>query len=195
MTSLAAYVPWTTLRSVGNSHAVRLTVLIPLVGYLLIFNTYIVEQLALGKTFVDPATASSPIRRLLLTYFGLCSLAVGSVLYAWRCPQEIKHYPSTAAYTGGDGPHLSHFYLENIDTVLKGHDDETYKRVRSQLSGQGAETIRNAKLHMYFHWLDERHPQVRVVTAFFFGLGFLLLGLLSLQVFFRALGILWRSMT
>src|ERR1700681_4261929 len=78
---------WSLLRRVGNSSAVRLTILIPLIGYLIIFNSYVVHYLELPKEFAGaqpPGSAVSP--RLLLIYFGLSALAAGSVIYAYFCP-------------------------------------------------------------------------------------------------------------
>lgn len=40
--------PWTTLREVGNLSAVKATVLIPLIGYLILFNQNVVEYLRLS---------------------------------------------------------------------------------------------------------------------------------------------------
>ena len=47
----AKFPKWSLLRTVGNLTAVRLTVLIPLVGYLIIFNENVVKYLDLAKEF------------------------------------------------------------------------------------------------------------------------------------------------
>lgn len=103
------FVPgWHILRNIGNLAAVRLTIFIPLVGYLVVFNNKVVEWLELTKEFVGvpPAIGLTVSPRLLLIYFGLCAVAVGSAIYSMLCPQEIKHYGTSAAYVGGDGPNI-----------------------------------------------------------------------------------------
>jgi hypothetical protein len=72
---------WSLLRTVGNLTAVRLTILIPLVGYLIIFNANVVKYLDLAKEFVGISSHhfdSGVSAKLLLIYFGLCALAPGT---------------------------------------------------------------------------------------------------------------------
>jgi hypothetical protein len=88
---------WTLLRRVGNSVPVRLTVLIPLVGYLIIFNSYVIHYLELAKELVGNPPPSGASTRLLLIYFGLCALAAGSVIYAYMCPEQVQRYTASIA--------------------------------------------------------------------------------------------------
>jgi hypothetical protein len=78
--------PWTRLRNRENSPLVRLTVLIPLVGYLIIFNAHVIDYielaLELGGSANTDATVSS---KLLSVYFGLCAIALASVIYSRYC--------------------------------------------------------------------------------------------------------------
>ncbi len=67
---------WSAFNNISNSLAARSTILIPLIGYLIIFNEYVVKYLDLvvelgGSKASDPVTISP---RLLLVYFGLCEL-------------------------------------------------------------------------------------------------------------------------
>jgi hypothetical protein len=43
--------PWSRLRNVGKSTAVRVTLLLPLVGYLIIFNKNVADFLQLASQF------------------------------------------------------------------------------------------------------------------------------------------------
>jgi len=175
---------WSRLRGTGNSLPVRLTVLIPVVGYLVIFNSYIVKYLELAKEFggaqaMDNASVSP---RLLLIYFGLCAVALGSVIYDRFCPDEVKHFGTSAAYVGGDGRSIGDFVLESIEATLwssvfvRRYTDmrdklesirrdryermsEDYPRdaLRQDLAALKSEGT-NAILHIYFDHLDSSHP-------------------------------------
>ena len=70
---------WTLLRTVGNLTVIRLTVFIPLIGYLIIFNDVLLKNLELAKEFagLPPISGSTLSPRLLLIYFGLCAVVVG----------------------------------------------------------------------------------------------------------------------
>jgi hypothetical protein len=208
--------PWRRLRGAGNSLAVRVTVLIPLVGYLIIFNSYIVKYLELAKEIgggppVDNVSVSS---RLLLIYFGLCAVALGSVLYARFCPDEVKHFGTSAAYVGGDGRSIGDFALEAIEARLRSSPlakryteirerfdlirtdrqgrlsvDYSHDALREDLAALKTEAF-NAILHLYFEHLDRSHPLVRALSSLLFTIGFVCLLVPSLQVFWRVLTLL-----
>jgi hypothetical protein len=71
-------VSWRLLRSVGNSRAAKLTVLIPLVGYLILLNDDFVTHLTLAKDMFGDA-ADATFTRLLSIYVGLVFIAAASL--------------------------------------------------------------------------------------------------------------------
>ena len=82
-----------SLAHLGNLTAVRLTILIPLVGYLIIFNANVVKYLDLAKEFVGISSHhfdSGVSAKLLLIYFGLCALAAGSVVFSNLVPNRSE---------------------------------------------------------------------------------------------------------
>src|ERR1700739_3748651 len=100
--------PWTILRGVGNSNLVKLTIVIPLVGYLILFNENLLHYIQLSRTLfgvdqvsraetTDVSAAHVPLR-LSSLYFGLCLIAVGSIIHQWFAPEEIKKYGSAPEY-------------------------------------------------------------------------------------------------
>ena len=198
---------------------VRLTVLIPLIGYLIIFNSYVVHYLELAKEFSGrPAGDNASVSiRLLLIYFGLCAVAVGSVIYDRFCPDEVKHFGTSAGYVGGDGRSIGDFALEAIEATLRSSVlAARYITIRDKL-----ETIRQSRqdrvsmdyppdalrhdlatlkseaangiLHLYFDHLDCSHPLMRMATGLSFLIGFVFLLIPSFQVFWRVCELLIRQ--
>src|ERR1700691_6469979 len=97
---------WSTLRSIGNSFAVRATILIPLVGYFIIFNSKLADYVGLIREVTGTDTSGLSVSpRLFETYFGLCFIAVGTAIYSAFCPSVIKKYRTSAAFAGDDGSH------------------------------------------------------------------------------------------
>ena len=161
---------WSHLRAIGNSVAAKVTILIPLIGYLLIFNERLAAYSTLIKQLVgfyqpDAQIGVSP--RLLLIYFGLCAVAVGSAIYALFCPTQVKSYGSSAGYVTGDGPSIKDFAFEPIEEQLRNSPYEgQYQRIRARYEGRGVaakfgtltdeqkEQINNGVLHLYFEYLD-----------------------------------------
>jgi hypothetical protein len=81
---------WSRLRSIGNSAPARATIVIPLVGYLIIFNEQVLSYLTLSPEIFGKSVGIST--KLLNIYFGLCFVAIASFLFAWFCPLQIRKY-------------------------------------------------------------------------------------------------------
>ena len=94
---------WSTLRTLGQSQVLKLTVLAPFLGTLILFNENIVSMLTLSPAIVGqwfgveatPAAAKAfTLTRLQLTYFGLVFLGIAAFLFSVLCPREIKRFSS-----------------------------------------------------------------------------------------------------
>jgi hypothetical protein len=105
---------WLQVRSVSNSTAARLTILIPIVGYWIIFN----EAVATKLIFDTNATVSW---RLFATYFGLCFIAAASGIYQALCPREVKQYSSPTEYIAAVSPHMSDIEEKRVRVRLDAH--------------------------------------------------------------------------
>jgi hypothetical protein len=104
----APLLPWSRLRPVGNSLVVKLTIIIPVIGYLIIFNDKLAGYANLISEFGgNDRLGLSVSPRLFQIYFGLCFVAIASAVYSLACPSIIKRYPSAidlgAATTGSVG--------------------------------------------------------------------------------------------
>lgn len=98
---LSETIRWSVLAKIGSAPAMRLTALVPLIGTLLLFNREI-EQLLSWPTFfkqdVTNAADHIPYHNLYFTYFGLCFLGFGSILFSLFCPREISDEPNIGRY-------------------------------------------------------------------------------------------------
>ena len=83
---------WDRLRIIGNSRLVQLTAIMPIVGYLIIFNQHVVSALHLDNSLFGSITEEFLISRLRLLYFGLFFTGIGSLLFSLFCPPKIKQY-------------------------------------------------------------------------------------------------------
>lgn len=195
---------WTNLRSAGNSSLVKATLLIPLLGYLVVFNENFLHFIQISKELVGMGTPNSggPIPfRLMATYFGLCFIAVGSALYNVFCPQEIRRHATAAEYIGQGGEKMSILEMRAIEGFVERGDelattslgnfrlrensrpfpnDPTEHRERLRLS-------EGAVLDIYFHMLNRKHPNARTACGAFFALGFTFLLVPSLDIFVRVI--------
>lgn len=99
-----AIIPWSSISSVGNSTPARLTILAPLIGYLVIYNQFIAEFFFLSNATPDlPKEIPSLLllfKELKLTflYFGLLLFGIGAILFAAYAPRSIRKYKSPEEY-------------------------------------------------------------------------------------------------
>src|SRR6266478_1435957 len=193
--------PWSDLRAIGNSGPAKLTILIPLIGYLVIFNAQLAHYLELvAEVGGLNAHMFSVSPRLLLIYFGLCSFAVGSALYSFRCSNEVKKYGTSSAYVGGDGASIKDYALEPFEKFLaKSSYGDEYHKLRNRFESldtvpfeESKQQIHNGILHLNFWSANYSYPIARLIVAMSYVMGFVCLAIPSIGVFFRVVRILWN---
>lgn len=190
---------WVRLRFVSNSTPAKATILVPIIGYLIIFNEKVVEFLNLAKG-IETHSGSEVSLRLILIYLGLCAVSLGAMVYGWRCPNQVKHYGSASAYVQGDGPSLRGFVINDIAEMLGQHKqgdklrelsrELTAKSISSGVTEEDSERYRIEILHLHFDYLNNIYPFARAVCFWSYVLGFILLGIPSLIVFVRIMGMI-----
>lgn len=183
-----------------------MTVLIPLIGYLIIFNEKIAEYLHIVRELgggVDNATVSP---RLLLIYFGLCAVAAAVSIYSWRCPNAVKYYGSANAYVSAVKDVSGDFPMAEIEKAFTHTNDKFFKEyweIRDRYEKTNSAPISVSQkqemyvgyLHLYYRYLDELHPLSRIAVATLYSIGFVCLLVPSAGVFWRVCLILWRTVT
>lgn len=87
--SLSEFSKWNTLRVIGNSTIGKAAIVVPVLGYLLLFNHEVVNFLKLHSTLCNECAISW---RLIFFYFGSFFVAIGSVLYGLACPVVVERH-------------------------------------------------------------------------------------------------------
>lgn len=90
---------WNYLERWANGPLARLSIGIPLFGYLILFNDELATILKFTYVTGEKDTFFlSPDTRLQLLYFGLVFLAVATAWYNWRKPMVLHQATSQVAY-------------------------------------------------------------------------------------------------
>jgi hypothetical protein len=206
-------VGWTRLREIGNSPVVRLTIAIPLVGYVIIFNESLLHYLDLSRELFgghsDVAGAVARVSwRLLLLYFGLCFVAAGAALYGWYCPGEIKSYRLASDYVASVLANLGGIGIGRIEAALENGSDlakrglQDWRKLQSsrpipetdeQFATRRTEGNRGL-LELHFDSLNRSHPIARVACAICYAIGITALFIPSFDVFLRVVIVLVRQL-
>jgi hypothetical protein len=95
-----------------------LTIIVPFLGSLLLFNQSVVDLLTLSPELVrrwvhlssnemTEAARKLTLSRLYYVYFGLTFLGIGSALFVLFCPLDIKNYSTPIEYQTTEGTLVS----------------------------------------------------------------------------------------
>jgi hypothetical protein len=183
---------WDRLRIIGNSRLIKLTIIMPLVGYIIIFNNHVVSALQLATDYFSSDIEHSLLgningeflaSRLRLLYFGLFLLGVGSSLFTLLCPQKVKQYVDAVALAQRELTLLPipHFYSFVGDLSRKRnphYTDIDIDEYRDRLATNEGESLEAVKIQIITEWYwsqNHRYPPIRWAAFLSFLVGFCLL--------------------
>ena len=186
---------WSKLRELGQSHLVRSSVLMPVFGYLLLLNENVHHYLIIQYDAGWPFNYLPTMWRVWMLFYGSFLLATGSILFAWRCPAEIKQYASPFSLVDAERPHLTaHSRTQQVADKLKAlySSMSTWEssifvlpRLKPDLPNLGAGTSPDLQtsdqwgLGLIHIWTvnDIKCPRLRIITLFLFWAGLVLLAI------------------
>ncbi|SIN83152.1 hypothetical protein SAMN05443247_00044 [Bradyrhizobium erythrophlei] len=192
---------WSRLRAVGKSSAAKVTVLLPLIGYLIIFNKNVADFLQLAAQFTGADQAQFGVApKLMLVYVGACAIAAGQGLYGLFCPAEVKGYGHVTPYVLDAARVTKDFKYEKLEDVLRASRyraeyirmRDRYEKGGSPITEEQKGHINNGVLHLHFAWLDNRLWLARWLTGLCYLLGLVCLLVPSLGVFLRVARIIFN---
>lgn len=196
---------WTTLRAIGNSQLAKSTILVPILGYFVLFNKEILQWLQLHVSFCG-AGGCDVFWRTEMLYFGSCAFAAGAILYALFCPHAIKKYGDSSDYIAGEQTVFgAHPDGGQKDLATTGDLDERLSDYQSKRLAREREVRELARLGQLprpipdleaedatkllilaqraFWKLDKSRPIARFFTASLYLLGAVLVGAPTLITF------------
>jgi hypothetical protein len=205
---------WETLRRIGQSRIVGLTVLVPFIGYMILLNDQLVRHVELSSLLVPPdavsqtrevagAISKAARDRLYFIYFGLTGLGIGSILYSIFCPRIQKEHPADFIYireeiglmTERRATSAIEFLRRRwtttagmkarLDSIeLKLEQLPFHLETRPQQENEREMYVKELML-MVYQSENWWNPTIRRLVAVFYGIGFICLIVPSAQVFFR----------
>jgi len=206
---------WQGLARIGRSKAISLTMLVPVIGYLIVFNEHVFQLLELSKEIfpVDAARNGdstniwfSNIIRLVFLYFGLMFLGIATILYQCFCPPLIKEYANERGYIREE---INLMTTKRINAILsdlsreipKNHDKfEEFERISIAIEKyhkdpDGYLEGTRDRLHtdlMLMQWENENstHTSPRSSITLLYTVGFVILTIPSVEMLLRVISVL-----
>ena len=126
---------WDKLGAVGRSNLGRLTILIPFVGYLIIFNPSFVnffrQELPGGIPNTFEWFSDLHELRLVYLYFGLLFLGLGNLLFVILAPEALRKHSDVSGYIQE---------MENVasPSLIGNKLDDTVARFQNANDGEAA---------------------------------------------------------
>lgn len=118
---------WSSLTKLGESKLVKMTMFIPIFGYLILFNENVIHFFSptleisnLNSSLVENVDGKT---KLYYIYFGLTFLGLATFLYQVTCPNLIKQYSSVRGYIKEN----VEFMTQNRVLSLSKHITERYE--------------------------------------------------------------------
>ncbi|MGQ2186042.1 hypothetical protein ACT4MK_22190 [Bradyrhizobium barranii] len=167
---------WARLRIIGNSRPVQAATIFPVVGYFILLSSQVTGLFdggIAGASHGDAIFAKIWALKLYFVYFGLISLGVGSAIYQLRCPRLIKKHADGSDFVLNESSVTT---MENVKMMLRtvGYNETVNP------SEVLKDYFRIPAMKNFYARQSAEQPWSRVATTFFFGAGFILLGVPSL---------------
>jgi hypothetical protein len=189
---------WNRLRVIGNSTVARSTIAIPIIGYFIIFNSYVVDYLQLHTAFCQ-GSACGVSWRLYLLYFGACSFALGAALYGLYCPTIVKEYAGASEYFEAEKAYFTQpsnlRYLFKLIEQTKGEPAEDPRRLATEVVANQA--IPQGRINELASVMGEHyvlqiysHPHIRIGILLAYSIGTVFLVIPSVATFVQ---VAWRA--
>lgn len=210
---------WVLLRAIGHSKLSKLTVVVPVLGYFILFNLNTRQYLIV---FSD-----TTIWKVYCLYYGLTLVSIGWVLYFWKCPEDIKIYGTKEDYVVRHSDIVKYepyklilmisevlnvkyktFITESTQTfldsylefkggrlVFKNNDGEgviTESKLAYKLrQDYSKEPLININSTYYFH-LKNKEPKTRFISSIVYTIAFILLAFPTVITLFQSVGSMLR---
>jgi hypothetical protein len=176
---------WHHLRAFGNSPVVRATILVPVLGYWILFSEYIYNLIKLR----EPLTT---LWKVYTLYYGLSVLGLGSIIYQLTCPEKVKRYATAVDFALAEREfyerHFEHSgrLIRNARSALSPRDWDRWElKGIYDFTGDNPELDRIKQLTYLWHAQDLQHLNSRLLTGFFFLVGAGLISVPAIWTFYE----------
>lgn len=210
---------WSSLRLVGSTMAVRATILIPFIGYWILFNEHFLgyTRIVISPNASDPTPYFTNIQRLYFSYFGLSILGVASFLFQLKCPEVVKRFRGIQDFTRSEVEYFSVLRLVDLAEQIRNHCSLRQAKLRGDLvrlmnaidlteehlkhkdiyceaMRKHADAYKHDVTQLFFKFEDKSMPRARFTIYFLFSIGFILLAIPSLDIFLTVVREFIRTM-
>jgi len=110
---------WSVLRKIGNQKIIQFTILVPVIGYYIIFSSQFCEFIATAETvnIGVSCTENTPSQKTFEIYFAFVFLGIASLLYSF-CPKTVKQYANEVELVHTEEQYLTELDIKHYSKLL-----------------------------------------------------------------------------
>lgn len=200
---------WLEIRRIGNSKLVQFTILIPVLGYLIIFSEWFI------KDIIGSSSGFYHMWKIYTLYYGLSFIAFGSLIYNIYCPKIYRNYGSLAEYINNEErlynkSNMTRVILATINIIRKyktflpldaGSNVRSFypNYINIEINDQRKRSITNKAtevvdtgqiveyLAAYYLVHSDVNTKQRLIVLILYGIGFILVAIPSLAMFIEVI--------
>lgn len=118
---------WSRLKNIGQSKLTQLTIFIPFIGSLIMFNSTVIDYLSISVDAVKLWTGSHDssstaklitLNRITIIYFGLCLIGTSAFFYSILAPEEIRKYDQVGDFVSVQSPLVTRARIGSLTSKL-----------------------------------------------------------------------------
>lgn len=167
---------WDHLRQRMSNRLIQSTIVIPIVGYIILFSSSLEEYFCLR--FVECENGVSYWRMYWL-YFGFCSLAAAAMIFNLKCPSLVAHHGAAYEFVDREFRIMGHERLVKMDqqlAKLRGRHPQTPGNLK-------VTTAKEELMRDYFVMLKSQSRNWRIAVYLLYWLGALVVAVPTVVTF------------
>lgn len=194
-------ISWNSLKKIGQSKLVNLTIFVPLFGYMIFFNDYLVSLIEISISYLNKFdvnynnTFLDNSNILFYFYFGFSLIGIASIMYKLFSPDLINEYSSMREYIEKEKDVMNRDNILSLYEKLDHDNNQEIKKVQDKILP--VDIIENETLVsiMTINWeyYNTKLKIIQSIIFIFYVFGFLLVSVPSLKMFYNIMIVFFRN--
>ena len=202
MEFIKSIITWKALRGIGNSTFAKSTILMPVLGYFIIFNSYFVHYMQEHHDLCSVSQCDITWKFYFL-YFGASSIGLASLAYAIFCPEIIKKYGGASEFFNEEKQYYC--YPSHLNEIISYVEKQSGNQIADILNlkgliannaviGLNEAHVISGMMGSKFQLANVSVPLARYVAFIFSVIGGILIGIPALITLYRILKLSAKSL-
>jgi hypothetical protein len=202
---------WELLRSFGNSKFAKLSILVPIFGYFIIFNDIFISSISSSMEWacfafesaactngnIADLDAEFTLRKVVNIYIALSAIGLSTIVFQVLCPHEVKKFWHSENYVAETTKVFHHEFNRRIRLVLDKNVPKDTSRIQGTFDHykkhdrpKASEMYDRDILSLWFGFQNTRFAAARWICFVLFVIGVVLLTYPTIVVFMKVCSIM-----